>query len=207
MRIRFDRIWQGLVYATLLGSAVVLFVLAGQNDRLRRQVRRARVDSQLPLPGHVVPVFRATTTTGDTVTVGDVPPGGRQLLLIFESHCPYCLRTLPSWKTIVRRSSQDAGISARGISLDSLPDDARRYAADHGLEFPVVRFPDARMAGVYRAVGVPLTVVLGDAGVVVYGRAGELSDPAAVDSVLAALAGGFSSPGKGDSSRSSVLTP
>ena len=73
-----------------------------------------------------------------------------------------------------------------GISLDPEAE-TRRYVLDHGLAFPVLCFPDPRLAKLYRAEGVPLTVVLDDQGEMVHVRLGALRDRGSIDSVVAAV--------------------
>jgi peroxiredoxin len=186
------RMGQGLARwfspAALVAALVLVAVLASKNQSLQREVRRLRVQDKTPHAGVVVPAFRAATLNGDSVTVGEMSDGGRQVLFYFTSTCPYCIQTLPAWKTIaseVRTRDRDVA-AVFGISLDSM-DATTRYAAVHALPFPVLRFPDAKTAALYRAVGVPITVVLDHDGNVLYGRAGALTERAAIDSVLAAV--------------------
>ncbi len=189
MKLDWDRGIRLVGYATLIALSVVVLALARQNRDFLQQIRHLRAESKVLSAGSVVPAFRAVTLDGDSITVGDVASGDLQLLLILHSKCPYCLRTLPAWKAIARQvqQSESLQVSVIGISLDSVADSARRYADVHDLEFPIVQFPNSRMAGVYRALGTPITVVLGEEGRVVYGRAGELSDSAAVDSLRSVL--------------------
>lgn len=181
------RLPRALLYGALVPTSLVILVLAKQNAGLQHEVRRLTREIKVPHAGDVVPTFRSATLAGDTVTVADVGPGGRQLLLVFTTDCPYCLKTLPYWHTIAQRGLQSgSSFSVYGISLDSIAS-TRRYVSTHEIAFPVVRFPDARTAGIYKAIGVPLTIVVGENGEVLYGRAGELSDRSAVDSVLAVV--------------------
>lgn len=63
------------------------------------------------------------------------------------------------------------------------------YRRAHGLQFPVLSFPEAKLQRLYRARSVPLIVLLDREGRVLYSRVGALEEPAAIDSVLAALYG------------------
>lgn len=186
-----ERVVRALGYAALAATSVLVVVLARQNAEWQQEVRRLRIENRIPHAGHVVPAFRSLTLAGDSVTVGEVAPGERQLLMIFNTECPYCLTTLPYWEEIVHRARQEpnSSLSVYGISLDSA-DATRRYVSAHQIGVPVLQFPDARTAGIYRAIGVPMTIIVGEDGKVLYGRAGELTDPHTVDSVLAVLAGG-----------------
>jgi peroxiredoxin len=179
---------RAFVPTALVAALGLVFVLGVKNQSLKREVRRLRVQDKVPHAGVVVPVFRTVTLTGDSVTIGAGQPGGRQVLFYFTSTCPYCIQTLPAWKRITSEVQTREGDVAAvfGISLDSV-DATTRYTAVHALRFPVLRFPDAKTAALYRAVGVPMTVVLDDDGHVLYGRAGALTERVAIDSVLAAV--------------------
>ncbi len=196
IKFEWDRGLRLVAYGTLAALSVVVLTLTRQNRDLSQEVRHLRAESKALQAGSVVPAFSAATLDGDSITVGDVAPGDLQLLFVLTSKCPYCLRTLPTWKSIARQMQQSGSsrVSVVGISLDSVADSTRRYVDDHDIGFPIVRFPDARMAGIYRALGTPITVVIGEKGEVVYGRAGELSDSAAVDSLRAVLDGNSGDP-------------
>lgn len=178
-----------LLIASLMVACALVVLLAGQNGALRSDLRQLRARQLIAQPGDVVSEFRAVSLDGDTITVGDVTSGRSQLLLIFDSECQYCLRTLPHWRAIVEKVSGELSSSVHvvGISLDTLPAATRSYAQRYDLPFPIVFFPDARTAGIYKAAGVPITIVVGDGGVVRYARAGALPTPEARDSVVQAV--------------------
>ena len=73
-----------------------------------------------------------------------------------------------------------------GISL-SPEAETRLYVDEHGLRFPVLRFPEEKLRYLYRANGVPQVIVLDHEGRVIYTRPGELGAGAALDSVFAAV--------------------
>jgi peroxiredoxin len=173
--------------AALAVACLLVSVLGFQNRALRREVRHLRFQDGIPHEGLVVPAFRAATLTGDSVTIGGMEPGGRQVLFFFNTTCPYCLRSLPAWKMIATqvRAVGAPPIDVFGVALDSL-EPARRYVAEHQMQFPVVRFPNTRIAAVYRATGVPITVVLDHEGNVLYGHGGPVVPGPVVDSILSA---------------------
>jgi peroxiredoxin len=175
-----------LLGAAALAAACLLVLLLGfQNRALRRDVRHLRFRDGILHEGLVVPAFRAATLAGDSVMIGGSESGGRQVLFVFNTTCPYCLRSLPGWRTIAARlaSADRPRITVVGVTLDSL-EPTRRYVAAHQLGFPVVRFPNARTAGIYRATGVPITVVLDHEGNVLYGHGGPVVPGPVMDSVL-----------------------
>lgn len=188
-----DRISRVLPYAALAVAAVLVVVLAQQKRSLIREVEKARYELRQartePLRGMYVPAFQAATLEGQPATIGEAPAeGGRQVLLMYTTTCPYCLSSIPAWKQI--KAAADTMTSVRaavyGVSLDSV-DVTRKYIAQHRLPYPTVRFPNEKVAGMYRAGTVPITLVLDEQGRTIYTRTGELKDPQAIDSVLAAI--------------------
>lgn len=178
---------RALVFAALVLAAGLVAVLAAQNRSLREQVAHFRRERRVLHEGVVVPAFHTTTVQGDPVLIGDPPPGGRQLLMILNASCPYCLTTLPRWKEIVARV-RDAGAPADAYVVSLDPDSVTAaYLAEHRFNLPAITFPDQRTALVYRAIGVPITVVIGEGGQVLYGRPGLISKRSTVDSILTAL--------------------
>jgi peroxiredoxin len=189
-----DRIFRILPYAALALAAVLVVVLGQQKRDLIRQVEKARYDLReartTPTRGMWMPAFQAATLEGQPTTIGEVPGDsvGRQVLLMYTTTCPYCLSSIPAWKQIAAAADTMTSIRAAvyGVSLDSV-DVTRKYIAQHRLPYPTVRFPDEKVAGMYRAGTVPITLVLDERGRAIYTRTGELKDRAAIDSVMQAI--------------------
>jgi len=168
-------------------AALLVVVLAFQNRTLREEVQTLRRRSERPYPGLVVPSFRAITIAGDSVMIGEGVPGVRQVLFIFNTTCGFCRETLPYWSKIANElgTEERREVEVYGISVDSEVE-TRRYVVEEGLSFPVVRFPEARLVRLYRAEGVPRTLVLDHQGEVLYARAGSFGSQSVVDSIIAA---------------------
>jgi len=187
-----DRIVRILPYAALAVAAVLVVVLGQQKRDLIEQVEKARYDLReartTPMRGMWMPAFQAPTIEGQAATIGQVEGEGRQVLLMYTTTCPFCLSSIPAWKQI--KATADTMTSMRtavyGVSLDSV-NVTRDYIAQHRLPYPTVRFPDEKVAGMYRAGTVPVTLVLDERGRTIYSRTGELKDPAAIDSVMQAI--------------------
>jgi peroxiredoxin len=187
-----DRLSRSLPYVALAAAAVLVVVLAVQKrglieqvEQTQYQLRQARTE---PMRGMWMPAFQAPTIEGQPATIGEVPGEGRQVLLMYTTTCPYCLSSIPAWKQI--KAAADTMTSVRaavyGVSLDSV-DVTRQYIAKHALPYQTVRFPDEKVAGMYRAGTVPITLVLDERGRAIYSRTGELKSPAAIDSVMQAI--------------------
>jgi peroxiredoxin len=187
-----DRLFRILPYAALAVAAVLVVVLGQQKRDLIRQVEKAQYELReartTPMRGMWMPAFQASTLEGQPATIGEVQGEGRQVLLMYTTTCPYCLSSIPAWKQIKATADTMTSIRAAvyGVSLDSV-NVTRDYIAKHQLPYPTVRFPNEKLAGMYRAGTVPVTLVLDEQGRTIYSRTGELKSPAAIDSVLAAI--------------------
>ncbi|MFN2400363.1 MAG: peroxiredoxin family protein [Gemmatimonadaceae bacterium] len=180
--------WLRVIVNSALPIALTLLLfLAWKNHALRNANETLLKRATRAYSGLVVPAFRTVTLEGDSVTIGKSPSGGRQVLFFFTTTCPFCREILPTWRAVAGPLDT---LSARhvevyGVALDSA--DARAYAAEHSLNFPIVRLPDWRLIHLYRSKGVPLTVVLSDSGRMLFAQLGQLRSRSTIDSLLAAI--------------------
>ena len=181
-----ERIGRLLPAIALTAAAALVVVLSLKVRDLNDRYSKLREFAYRPHAGMFVPTFQTSTLEGAPVTVGESPGAGRQVLFVFTTTCPYCQSTLPAWREIdaALDTVRSVPVAVYGISLDSVPV-TRGYAARNRLPFPVVRFPQDKLASIYRAGTVPLTVVLDEEGRVIHSRLGELKGRPAIDSVLA----------------------
>ncbi len=172
---------------TLLLSAALVLILAWQNRTLReRNLTLARMATEA-YPGFVVPTVRATSITGDLVMLGEHPErGGRQVLLGFNTSCPYCLASLPAWETIAQ-AVQAAGTPTKvyGVSLDPL-EATQAYVSRNHITYPVVLL-SAKDPVLFRLGMVPSILVLDEYGRTTYFRVGALETSEAIDSVISVI--------------------
>lgn len=170
-----------------LGAALALVVALGLKNRsLRAQYADLLERVTWPHAGMYVPRFEAVTLAGDSVTVGEAPDDGAQVLFFFTTTCPYCRASVPYWKRIHAALAGDTGVEVYGVQLDSLHL-GPPYVRQHGIEYPVVGLEDRGMVSRYRIRRVPMTLVVDGEGRVRYARRGQLGGPAAADSVIAAV--------------------
>ena len=175
-------------FSRLLAALVALVVvLAVQKRSLMVQYMELLQRDRLPYEGLWVPTFEATTLDDEPVVIGKAEEGTRQVLFIFDTTCPFCRTSLPAWENLSDRlaSVGEPGVHVYGISL-SPEAETRQYVDEHGLTFPVLRFPDDKLRSLYRANGVPQVIVLDHEGRVIHTRPGELEEGAVLDSVFAA---------------------
>lgn len=182
---RFERL---VLYGGLLVAAATLAYLSLAYRDLSRDYAALSERLRWPHPGSVVPTFRAETVEGEEVTVGRAPAGGRQLLFVLDTECPYCRRSLPAWQAIAEEASREVpGLQVFGVATDEEGARVAAYGEEHGLGFPLLAFPERKLVRLYRARSVPLVLLLGEGGTVLYSRPGVLETEKAADSVLAAV--------------------
>jgi peroxiredoxin len=159
--------------------------LARQKQSLEARYRElaARLDD--PYMGMYVPVIRAPSVEGDSVLIGEPGEGERQVLLVFDTRCPYSRASLPWWNALADRLADDSRVRTYGVSLDSL-EASRAYAMEHELAFPVVSLAERRAQGLLHLQRVPQILILNHKGRVAFTRLGVLESEAAVDSIVAA---------------------
>ncbi|MGD2216067.1 MAG: redoxin domain-containing protein [Gemmatimonadales bacterium] len=143
----------------------------------------ARLDQ--PYVGMYVPVIRAPSVQSDSVFIGAPGEGERQMLLVFDTRCPYSRASLPWWKALAKQLAGDSRMSIYGVSLDSL-EASRSYATEHELGFPVVSLMERRAQSLFRLRRVRQILILNDEGRVEFTRLGVVGSDAAVDSIVAA---------------------
>ena len=165
-----------------------MVVLARQNGDLRERMARVQRDASWPRAGLFAPTFTAAALDGRSLTVGERGDGGRQLLLYFTTTCPYCRASLPAWRELAALADTLASprVEVIGVVLDSAHR-APAYAAEHVLPYPVVPLASTKLRSLYRARSVPLVMVVGHDGRVLFARTGVLEDRAAIDSVRRAM--------------------
>lgn len=167
-------------------AAGLVVLLAFRASDLHEQNQELRQRLRYPYAGMLVPTFRTAAPDGGEIVVGEAGRHKRQVLAVLTTTCPYCLASLDAWKAIAAALDSIPGASMVGLSLDSA-DVTARYAREHQLPFPVIRFPDERTRRLYRAGAVPQTLVLDGEGRVLLARLGLLQPGAGVDSLLTAL--------------------
>jgi peroxiredoxin len=176
-------LWPVVVYSALVAALILAWRLSRQSADLRAELARSRIAAFEPHVGMPVPAFRAPAVDGDSITLGG-ESGRRQLLFFFSTTCGFCFESLEGWKAIARRLMTDstAPVEVIWVSL-SRADSTREFVQLNAIEQPVVLMNDRRMAGIYHANLVPLTVLL-DRGTVSYARTRAVAAPAEEDSIV-----------------------
>lgn len=86
----------------LVAALVLIALLVRQHRELADRNRELRMRMATLGRGDVVPVFRTASSKGDSLTIGQAAPGGRQVLFFLTKGVPTAERRFPSgvrWQT------------------------------------------------------------------------------------------------------------
>ena len=93
---RLPRALSAAPLVALVAALALIVVLARQLEARGERVKQLTERLTSLQRGSWVPTVSLTTTDDSTVTVGERSDGGRQLLLVFTTTCPYCRASLPA---------------------------------------------------------------------------------------------------------------
>jgi len=120
-----------LVFA-LAAASVLVVVLAAQKRDLLDRIDALNTRIRYPFAGLYVPAVAMPAVGGDTVVLGQPPPGHVQVLFVFSTSCQYCKASLPAWKQIAAELAASDRAEVVGVSTDSV-EPTRRYLVQHGI--------------------------------------------------------------------------
>lgn len=170
-------------------STGLLVTVTRKYETLSGQIVDHRRNDMHLRRGEYMPKFAGTTVEGAPRIVGQsARPGDRQVIFFLTSTCPYCKKTLPTWKALAAKldSTRHANVRVFALTTDSL-NIASDFARTHDLGFRLIPFPEPKLARLSHAYTVPQTLVVNHQGRVLYSRLGVMDTRVALDSVLAAV--------------------
>lgn len=176
-----------MLQLALIAALILVVALSVRTNALRRDLRQATYELQMPQVGDLVPPFSTVTLRGESVVVAAPAGPMRQVLFAFNTRCALCRSSVPEWNALDSTIRARAlPVAALGLSLDSLSA-TRQYTTEHGVRYAVACLPE-RIRRLYRIPGVPLTMVTDSSGELLYVRPGVVTRLVR-DSVLALLGG------------------
>ena len=113
-----------------------------------------------PSRGDVVPSFQTMTVDGKARSF-EFPEGSETVFLFFLSGCPSCHKMIPEWNRAYQRKPE--GLNVVGVIMDQEPPG---FWSTMHIEFPVVRSPGRQFLQSLNVNRVPLTLRVGEGGVV-----------------------------------------
>ena len=170
----------------LLLLALAVVVLAGQNRSLRAAWLESEGKRAAPEVGDRVVNASWSGASDQPVTFPPLQPARPQVVYVFNSACPYCLRSIPAIKTIASTLAGEGKVDFVGVSL-SHPAETQAHMAQHQLSFPVLINERTFWAEASRVRSVPTLMVLGTDLKISYLHQGAIDDDATIATVLGAI--------------------
>ncbi len=134
-------------------------------------------NTELPpgYPGTPAPLFTAPDLEGYDRPL-DGFRGEVVLLNLWATWCPPCRVEMPHLQ-LLHEEFRDEGLRVIGVSVDSegASRTVERFLDDTGVDFLILRDPAERTPHLYRAIGLPLTVLIDREGIVRWRHAGPVT--------------------------------
>lgn len=116
----------------------------------------------------------ATTTAGATISLEKLLKTHRLVLLNFwATWCKVCQKETPA--LVVIQEEFKNNLIVIGVNEDGKLDDAKKFAQDYGVTYPIIMDNDQRIMKTYGFFGLPSSVLINQAGKIVWAQEGELS--------------------------------
>jgi peroxiredoxin len=151
------------VLAIFSGLATIqIGFLTKQNRELKSEIGVANSGQRVEglKPGDNLPAFNGINAVGMETRVSY--DEGDHLLFITSTKCPWCEKTVPTWKEIAE-TIKGKSVQAISISIDG-KGEIESYINNRGLNFDVLNFPDASLLKVYKAFSTPQTILVKQGG-------------------------------------------
>lgn len=122
--------------------------------------------------GDLLPAFSAKGTDGLLWASSDAAPV--KIVFVFSCESAVCAQALPALEEFVWKPLRERGAVVLGIARDASDEQARQFAAQYHVTFPLVADPDRAVAKLFAAdgLGVPRVLITDGESRIVYQHAG-----------------------------------
>lgn len=121
--------------------------------------------------------FSLNTIDGGGVVTLSQYRGDVVYLSFWASWCVPCREEMPHLQRLWEKHAEQ-GFQVIGINVDENIEDARKFASDHGIEFPLVHDTDRSVSKLYKVAGYPSHYLVGRDGRVHFSALGFTPDDA-----------------------------
>lgn len=149
-------------------SALILALVAGIGYAAAQAMTEERVSVSV---GDPAPDFKLRDMSGKEVRLADYKGKG-VLLNLWASWCNPCVNELP----LLNEGYKLKNVEMIAVNLGEDEETVRKFADRYELEFPILLDSKGEMMQQYRAVGLPLTVLIDERGNIMERHEGELSE-------------------------------
>jgi peroxiredoxin len=126
-------------------------------------------------PGNRAPDFTLETVEGEKVKLSDLK-GKVVLVNLWATWCPPCRAEMPEMVRFYKdHSSKKMELLAVNLTSSDSVEDAKKFAKEYKLPFPVLLDKDGTVGDTYRTVTIPTTFVIGPDGIIKQKHVGPMS--------------------------------
>lgn len=119
------------------------------------------------------PDFELEDLDGNIVKLADLK--GKDIFVNFwATWCPFCVDEMPDLQLIYEKY-KDEDFIVLAINVQESAEKAKGYLEEAGINLPVLLDKDSRIAALYGANSIPLTIAVNKEGVAVTGYRGKLT--------------------------------
>lgn len=150
-------------FVILLLSTFVVFFLT---FNITENLVFAEVETGVDV-GQKASPFKLLTVDGKEIELGSFAKDRVTLLVFGATWCPACRHEIPILKEYYSELKDD-GLNVLGIDIRESVKKVKSLIEKMQINYPVVLDSDAKVASLYKVVGIPLNIILDKNGVIVY---------------------------------------
>jgi len=169
-----EKLTKVVLFVVLFGLAAEVVILGLQNRKQKEMIRQFAEHSAglLEVGDRLPPALELAAPDGTHHRFpfsADQPP---RLLLVFNTRCPACVETLPSWNRLAQ--TVGGAVELVAVTSDS-PAEVSDYVRQHATSFSAYSFHDADYREILGISFVPHTILVDASGTVLGIWPGALS--------------------------------
>ncbi|MEW6052121.1 MAG: TlpA disulfide reductase family protein [Candidatus Zixiibacteriota bacterium] len=165
-----------ILLAIIVLMAIEIVYLVLQNRQLRAVVAETTATFNTLQQSQHVPGLTGQDLQGNPLRVHYSADAPRTILVMFSPGCSACKDNTTFWQELFERSASSR-FRYLGMCVGT-EDDARAYATEHGLTFPILAVTDERLIGAYNGHVLPQTAIVSPEGTIVKSWPGTLDETA-----------------------------
>ncbi len=150
------------IFLILSLSTFVMFFVKSTNDN----TVFAKVETGVDV-GQAASPFKLLTVDGKELELESFAKDKVTLLVFGATWCPSCRHEIPILKEYYNELKDD-GLNVLNIDIQESEKKVKSFVEKQQINYPVVLDSSAKVAMLYKVVGIPLNVILDKNGVIVY---------------------------------------
>ncbi len=150
------------IFLILSLSTFVMFFVKSTNDN----TVFAKVETGVNV-GQKASPFKLSTVDGKELELESFAKNKVTLLVFGATWCPSCRHEIPILKEYYNEF-KDKGLNVLAIDIQESEKKVKSFVEKQQINYPVVLDSSAKIAMLYKVVGIPLNVILDRNGVIVY---------------------------------------